>query len=485
MDFLKEPWAHQRVAVAKSFEWRDVALLWEVGTGKSGATINILRGRYAANKRLLRTLIFAPPVVLKNWQKEFTMWSRIPAHQIVVLRGTGAKRVHQLKEAVYNDDSEVYNKNCIILTNYEAINNKEIHKLLTLWEPEVVVCDEAHRLKDFKSKRANAVVKLSDKTLHNYILTGTPILNSAMDLFMPYRILDRGDTFGKNFYAFRGMYFEDENSGMPAHVHFPKWMPRPGTYEEFNKRVYRRGLRAVKSECLDLPPLIKTIREVEMNDEQKRMYSQMRDDFLTYIKTEEDSGKPRAVVAQLAITKALRLQQIISGFAKDEHGEIHALSDVPRISVLRELLTELTGQGHKVIVWSVFKENYKQIRTVCEECGLGFAELHGEIPLKEKERAVDLFQKDPNCKVMIGNQASGGVGINLVEAAYAIYFSKNFSLEQDIQSEGRNYRGGSEVHEKITRIDLVCPGTIDELVNEALRQKKNIGDLILDWRKDL
>jgi SNF2 family DNA or RNA helicase len=80
---------------------------------------------------------------------------------------------------------------------------------------------------------------------------------------------------------------------------------------------------------------------------------------------------------------------------------------------------------------------------------------------------------------MIANQASGGIGINLVEASYSVFYSKNFSLEQDIQAEGRNYRGGSEQHAKITRIDLVSPGTIDELVLKALREKQKMSDLIL------
>jgi SNF2 family DNA or RNA helicase len=83
---------------------------------------------------------------------------------------------------------------------------------------------------------------------------------------------------------------------------------------------------------------------------------------------------------------------------------------------------------------------------------------------------------------MIANQAAGGIGVNMVAASYSIYYSKNFSYGDDAQSESRNHRGGSERHEKITRIDLVCPQTIDELVNEALKAKKNIGELILEWK---
>ena len=86
---------------------------------------------------------------------------------------------------------------------------------------------------------------------------------------------------------------------------------------------------------------------------------------------------------------------------------------------------------------------------------------------------------------MIANQSAGGVGINLVEASYSIYYSKGFKLEDDLQSEARNYRGGSEIHTSVTRIDLVTPNSIDELVNEALASKQQISDNILGWKEQM
>ncbi len=483
MEFLVKPWEHQEKAIALSFRLRDMALLWEVGTGKTSACINILRGRYAIHKRLLRTLIFAPPVVLRNWRREIGVHSRISPNDVVVLSNNGGKRLKALQDAIYDDGTLTYSRPRILVTNYEAVQNKEVHAILKLWEPEILVCDEAHRCKDYKGKRANLVAELSEKAKHRYVLTGTPILNSSMDLFMQYKILDGGETFGKNFFAFRGQFFEDDNAGMPSHIHFPKYVPRPGTYNEFQRRVYSKATRAVKSECLDLPPLIKVTKEVELSDEQRRMYTEMKDEYLTYVKKESESGRPAAVVAQLAIVKALRLQQIVSGFAKDEMGRVHALENVPRLHVLKETIEEITSQGSKVIVWARFKENYRQIVKILDELKLGFAQLHGEI--KDKNEEITKFTKDPDCMVMVANQRAGGIGVNLVEASYSVYYSKDFSLESDIQSEGRNYRGGSEIHQKVTRIDFVATNTIDELVDEALKAKLNVASVILDWQKKL
>jgi SNF2 family DNA or RNA helicase len=210
------------------------------------------------------------------------------------------------------------------------------------------------------------------------------------------------------------------------------------------------------------------------------MYDEMKKEYMAFVK--EHTGKhPLTVTAQLAITKALRLQQILSGYVPTEQADVVWLEDVPRLKVLSELLEDITP-GAKVIVWAVFKENYKMIAKVCDKLGLEYAEIHGDISNARRIEEMNRFRTDEKCRVMIANQSAGGTGINLVEASYAIYYSKGFSLEHDLQSEARNHRGGSEVHDKITRIDLVAKGTIDELVNEALLKKQSISNLILGWK---
>jgi len=130
-------------------------------------------------------------------------------------------------------------------------------------------------------------------------------------------------------------------------------------------------------------------------------------------------------------------------------------------------------------VWAVFKENYNDIREVCEKLKLDYVEVTGEVSQKNKMLAVERLNNDPKCRVLIGHPGSGGIGINLVAANHTIFYSRSFSLEYDIQAEARNYRGGSEQHEKVTRIDLVTPNTIDEQVLKALASKKNIGYQVL------
>jgi len=294
--------------------------------------------------------------------------------------------------------------------------------------------------------------------------------------------MDLGDTFGNNYFAFHARYFKDENAAWKGRSHyFPKYVPRTYLFGEMNKLIKSKASKITKEQCLDLPPLVRQIRHVEMCPEQKKLYEQMKRDYVAFIESKLKEGEPRAVVAQLAVTKALRMMQIVSGYAKDEDGKEYSIKKCPRHSELKTLLEELTPK-HKVIVWACFKENYESIKKTCKELGIESVEITGAT--KDKQASVESFQQDPKVRVCISNQSAGGVGINLVEASYAIYFSRSFKSGDDQQSEARNHRRGSEMHNKVTRIDLVTPDSIDELVLESLRNKKDIASTILDWRLD-
>ena len=503
MQYLIPPWKHQLRGIELSRKHPDFCLFFEMGTGKTGTQINVLREKFALEKRVMKTLILCPLITVRNWQEEFKLHSKIQQSDIIPLTGPGKKRVKKFLEAVTDPKLHTLTRGKILITNYEAMEMEDLVTLLCDWQPEILVCDESHRLKNFKSKRAKGVVKLlgetpvmnsreyTRKVKHVYLLTGSPILNSPMDIFNQYRILDSGKTFGLNFYDFRGTYFEDLNKGMPSHAHFPKFEPKPETYERLHQRIYGKALRVLKKDCLDLPPLLRKTVYVELGKDQRRIYEEMKKDYLAWVKSPHK--EPQAVVANLALTKALRLQQIVSGFCKTEEGIEIPMKDNPRLDAVEDILGQLVDD-HKVIIWATFKHNYKQLAEVCKARKIKYVELHGGIKPSEKNEAIESFRGDTDCRVIIANQGAAGIGINLVEyrntvkagrASYSLFYSRNFSLEHDLQAESRNYRGGSEVYESVTRIDLVAPGTIDELGLEALKFKQDVAEKVLGWSDKL
>lgn len=474
-------WDHQRKAIEKGLGMDHLGIFFDIGTGKSRTAIDLIRQQCAKDGKLLKTLILAPKIVLTNWKREFAKYSKIHQSHIIVLLGSKKKRMNTMAQECGLSGSLTESK--ILLTNYEAMDMEELVEMIKDWKPDIMIADEAHRLKNPESKRAKEAIKVSDFAKYKYALTGSPILNSAMDIFNIFRFLDGGETFGKNFYAFRTNWFEDANAGWAGKTgHFPKYQPRPETYIQLAVKVAAKSVQAKKSECLDLPPFLRQQVFVELSVEQQKLYKQMRDEFVAYVDGLEAGDQPRAVIAQLAITKALRLQQIVTGYAKTDDGSIHKIKDNPRLKALEEMLAELSP-NHKIIVWSVFHENYHDISELCKKLKISYGELHGKISQANRESSIAAFNSDPKCRVLIANQGAGGIGINLVSSDVSIYYSKNFSLEHDIQSEGRNYRGGSEIHEKVTRIDIIAQDTIDDLISQALADKQDISKQILDWKR--
>jgi SNF2 family DNA or RNA helicase len=463
-------WKHQVEIVNRAVSCGSFGIFADLGTGKTRSSIEILRSLYSESKGFLPTLIIGPSVVVENWKRELYKYAGLTDKFVVCLTGPGSKRINTFLTKVGIEHQHANSKK-IVVCNYESLLMDQLFELLCDWSPQIIVFDESHRLKNIQAKRTKLAIKLADKAKHKFLLTGTPILQSLLDVFSQYRILDGGDTFGKNFYIFRNTYFTDKNAGMPGFKHWPDWKLKDTAIDSIKTKMFQKAMVVKKSECLDLPPLVKKIVYVDLSKEQQVHYESMKKNFITFI-------NEKASIAELAITKALRLQQIVSGFIKTEDGSIIKLKTNPRAVALKELLSDI-ATDHKVIVWACWKDNYEQVRQVCEELNIKFTELTGETSQSLRQQAMDDFNKDPSVRVFLGNQGAAGIGVNLVSASYMIYYSRNFSLEQDLQSEARCYRGGSEIHEKITRIDLVAKDTIDEKIMEALANKQDISERVL------
>lgn len=458
-------WQHQSnfVERAKLPGGNELALFFDPGTGKTRTLLEVLRWIYNTRTRVERTLIVAPLIVTKNWKDEIKKYTKIPDSKVHTLEGTVAEKAKQLATL-----------EGIVIVNYDIFVRDEFRNAAIAWKPKVLVLDESHRCKEQSAKRTKNMIKLSlsmGPDSYRYLLTGTPITNDQTDLWAQFYILDHGKTFGNNFWAYKSYYFMNIKAGAPKNgKYFPMWVPRPGIDAILADKIKNKAMVVKKEECLDLPPLIFQEVEVELSAEQQRIYKDMKNDFVAFVKNKE-------AVAQLALTKMLRMQQILSGFLKMEDGSIEKFEN-PRERVLRELLSDICGTN-KVIVWAVFHEDYATIRKVCEELKIGYVEVHGLISEKEKFANITRFQKEAEARVFIGSPQAGGIGINLVEAPISIWYSRNYSLEQDEQAMARNYRGGSEQHLKVTRIDLVARRTIDEVILRAVREKKKIADSIL------
>lgn len=462
-------WKHQQQGVVAARSQPHLAIFYEVGTGKTATMIYILREEYQRHLALQNTLIFAPLSICAQWKKEFERFSQINADSIHVLTGTGKDRAAKMQEIIR------LKRPCIVVTNYEGVQSKPFYAELLKWSPDILVCDESHRLKDSTSVRAKLIFPLARAARRRFIMTGTPILNSMLDIFGQFNILDTS-IFGSNFFEFKRKYFYDVNAAMPRHLHFPNWQPLPHAAQSIGEKISYHSVQAKKSECLDLPPLLKIPVYVGLSSEQSRVYESMKKDYVA----ELGGG---VVAAEFAMTKTIRLQQILAGFIMPEGADKATwCKDNPRLDALDELLEKINGE--KVIIWTVFKPTYDEIAKVCEKRGLSYTFITGEQNIARKQTAVENFCGGKT-QVLIANPAAGGTGLNLVEAKFSIYYTRGYSLEQYLQSESRNFRGGSERHAKVVHFHIQAEGTLDEVIAKALLNKENIGQSILNWAKEI
>jgi len=472
----RTPYKHQLDAVEFFHTRKDGNLFFEMGTGKTGTAVMIYRNWCTKQSRLLRCLVVCPPVVLHNWKDEFKLFSKIPDNKIVPLvKGTAKNKAELVYEYVIPD-----HEGKILITNYEALLSDDLFKAIDTWNPEVIIYDEAHYLKNSGAKRSKVCLKLAEKAQYRLGLTGTPILGKSLDVFGIFKVIDTGRTFGTNKFIFQNKYMIDMNARNP-HLNFPKWQDRMETYPELQSKIYAKSLRKLKSECLDLPDLIRMVRYAEWGTKQKKAYEDLKRDFLAFIETRKKMGEPATVTANLAVTKAMRMLQVASGFVMTDEGDTHEFDSVPKLDLLHELLEEVVVEGkQKCIVWCAYKQNYTMVSRVCDKLGIKHVFLTGEQNTTQKRESEVAFQTDPDTQVIIANMAAGGVGVNLTAASHSIVYSRSFSLAHHLQSEARNHRGGSEIHEKIVKVDLAIQKSLDEVAMSALNNKLQISTEILD-----
>lgn len=455
-----------------------MALLWEMGTGKSMEAILWLRAKYNAAKDITPTLIISPVATLYNWENEFKLNApeKVCAEVGVPYMRT-RKTLYTLKERAHYIRTS--GKRILVL-NPASIDSVEVVAALREFAPQNVIIDEVHGWKSHKlgsvkkPTRLAKLLSITDKTKNCAVMTGTLLLKDYSDIWAPWRILDRGETFGTNYTIFLNKYFEDKNAAWRGKKHwFPNWQPKAECAEEVAEKIARYSSRVTKDECLDLPPLIFKELTVEMSPDQEKAYREIETELITEV-------REGVCAVSNALSKITRLLQILGGYVAVENETVGRLpvrfKSNPRLDELETIIKEQSDQ-HKIIVWTPYAETYPPIRELFKRLKIEFAEITGEI--KNKKEQEDRFQNDPACRLMLANPKAGGVGINLTMASIAVWYLRDYSLGDRLQAEARCHRGGSEIHKSILNIDLVARYTLDETILNALKRKEDFANGVL------
>ncbi len=468
----KPPYAHQEVMASVASELDGVGFICDMGTGKTRAAIEAM-GEWVRRGDVEFCLVVCPKTVMPVWRREIDRWS--DTLTTALLQGSVAVRRDLLRR------EEHFRPGTVFVLNYEATWRLDatISKLFKDRKCALIL-DEGHKIRNPRSKQSKACIGFARGARRNLLLTGTPIIQGAHDIWSQWYVIDLGVTFGANFAQFKREFFRDN-----PWTH--KLDPIGNALQEINDRIARRGLRYKKVDCLDLPPKVFNRIEIPMTAEQDDAYHAMAEDLIAWLADRGSDGTERVATAATALTALLRLTQITSGFLPTEDGEIYRFPESPKMGALRELVNEqITTQ--QIIVWAWYNHD---VETILDE----FREhdpvhIYGKTSAAQREAAEDAFQSGAT-RLLVGNPASAGLGLNLQAASMAIYYSQGYSLEHRLQSEDRCHRSGSEIHDTVTYVDLCAVRangggvTIDASVSAALAQKLTVAEAVTEFRSIL
>lgn len=397
-------------------------------------------------------LIVAPLSILGVWETEFAQFAAFD-YALAVLTGDSAKKADTLR---HMNGTALQ----VAVVNYESAWRME--QELSVWGPDLIVCDEGHKIKTHNISASKAMHRLGAKAGYRLLLTGTLITNKAIDVFSPYKFLNPA-IFGTSFYAFRSRYFDMVGYGN----HTP--VLKKSMEAELSARLHSIAYRAAKADCLDLPETTDIIRQVELEPAARKIYrSLVKENF-----AELASGE---VTAPNVLTRLLRLSQLTGGFlGSDENAAVQQISSA-KLSAMEDILESAVAEGQKLVIIARF---LPEIRAICKELdgrGLRYACITGEV--QDRAAQVAQFQNDPDVPVFVGQIATAGLGLTLTAASTMVFYSLDYSMSNYEQAKARIHRVGQR--NPCTYIHLIAKGTVDEKVLTALRNKADLAKALVD-----
>ena len=466
--FKTKPYDHQLKALEKSWDKEYYGLFMEMGTGKSKVLIDEIASLYMRGK-ISAALIVAPKGVYRNWEK-----GEIPTHMPdeIPLHVAAWKAPSEMTIQDKKDLKEILMVNGrlrILLMNVEAFSGTKgskfaaqfLHKSNTLMS-----IDESTTIKTPSAARTKNILKIGKLAKYRRIMTGSPVTKNPLDVYSQLEFLS-DQILRQNYWAFRSRYaiMRNVNFG-PRSTQLVVGFQR---IPELNTIVENHSYRVLKEDCLDLPDKVYEKRFVSLTPEQVKAYEEMRRFNMTELEGE-------TMTSLSSLTALIRLHQISCGHIALDSGETKALKS-NRMNELLNVLDEVEG---KVIIWASYRFDLKHIEeTLKNKFGEeSTASYFGDTKDKDRQNIVERFQdKNSKLKYFVGNPSTGGYGLTLTAAHTVIYYSNTYDLEKRMQSEDRAHRIGQV--NKVTYIDLISEGTIDEKIVQSLRSKIDIASAVM------
>jgi superfamily II DNA or RNA helicase len=413
-----------------------------------------------------RVLVVTPASLKTEWEEQIQRFTDLP-YQLVF--GARFERLKAYDAAgasrSLNSQPSTDNSPFFTIVNYEQMlaDSLEVNQRI---QPDVVVLDEAQRIKNWSAKTTQAIKRLRSR--YAFVLTGTPIENRIDELYSLMDFLDPA-LLGPLF-RFNREYYELDDRG------------RPAAYRNLDKLQERIGPRLLRRRKADV--------ETELPERSDRNFfvpltPQQQGEYENYegIVARLASIAKRRPLTQQEQDKLLRTLGMMRMTCDTNfilNPDDRACAKLPELEKILEECRD--NAGVKIIVFSEWERMLELVRDLCERLNLGFAWHTGSVPQRRRRAEINAFKSDPACRVFLSTD-SGSTGLNLQNASVVINCDLPWNpakLEQRIARAWRKHQT-----RPVTVVNLVAEKTIEQRMLETLAHKQALSDGVLDRRGDL
>ena len=447
------PHAYQQHCIDKILEINKLGLYLDMGLGKTVTTLTAIRELKYNRFQVRRVLVIAPKKVAEGtWTKEKDKWEHTKILRVSQVLGSQAKRIRAL-----NTPADIYitnRENVCWLVDYYRND----------WPFDMVVIDESSSFKNHTSKRFKALAGISGKITRLVELTGTPSPNGLSDLWAQVYLLDAGERLGKRSSLFRELYFDPGRRGADGMVY--DYKAKPGSEDSILSRISDICISMKAEDYLQLPDLTFHEIPVVLDTKAGKAYRELERKMVLELPEDEEEI---SVTSAAALSN--KLLQLSNGAVYDEDRQVHEVHNC-KIEALLELIESLRGKP--ALVFYNFQHDKERILEALKKTGLRIRELK----TTQDEDDWNAGQID----VLLTHPASSAYGLNLQQGGnHVIWFGLTWNYELYTQANKRLHRQGQT--QKVIVHHLVCTGTRDEDVMQALARKDDVQNWVMQSLK--
>ena len=458
VSFKASPFPHQLEAVDFMLKQEKSLLLDGCGVGKS---LEMILFAETLKKRGLidHCLVITGVAGLRgNWEREIAKFS----HESSVVIGkyitrTGTTRYRSMDkraEQLKNKIDEFF-----VLLNVESLRDKKIIEAINKSENKfgLIAFDEAHKIGAPNTDQYANLMKLDAP--FKVAATGTLAVNSPVSCYSSLKFTGNDQAI---LTAFKSQYC---NFGGFKDSQIIGYKNLEVLREEIAACSLRRTLYDVRA---DIPELTIDVEYLEMDDNQQKFYEAIKEG----VKEEADKIELKSGNL-LALTTRLRQATACPSLLTTQ-----AIDSI-KVNRAFEYIQEITSQGEKVVVFSVFKEPLHQLAAKLD--GFRFSINTGDTPDPVAFDNMLRFQEDPNEQIFLGTCAKAGTGFTLNSSMYLIFIDTPYTFALFEQSYQRVHRVNN-TRPAFIKV-LVCSDSIDERVQEIVATKKELGEYLTEGKE--